>query len=41
MWNVSEILRALVSAFALEHFTIITVFFFLPGEDEVSVPSNA
>ena len=40
MWNVSEILRALVSAFALEHFTIITVFF-LPGEDEVSVPSNA
>jgi hypothetical protein len=37
-----QILRVLVSAFALVHFHYINcLFFFLPGEDEVSMPLNA
>ena len=48
MWNVSKILR--VSAFALVHFQsnnclfiylFIYLFFFLPGEDEISMPFSA
>lgn len=44
MWNASELLRVLVSAFSLVHFhnnNCLFYFYLLPGEDEDSMPFNA